>query len=199
MTVKPCTMEGMLATVDGLDMARHWFPRIVAERFLESTKDGTISRAPDPVTMISGDIDWYNNTGDPQVVAVQVNRAPRSIVAQNPGTVVIHDAWSHAQGVSPTADYPSIVQDAFGGRAQVDRPEARAEDLKYGRLFIDGDGSQAWVPIGVLPAKHSLHFRYLAAVQTPGVWTSASEFESRWEAHARWARLLVFATPVGSA
>ena len=32
----------------------------VAEAFLESVKDGEISRSPDPVTMISGDLTWYN-------------------------------------------------------------------------------------------------------------------------------------------
>ncbi|MHC9292069.1 DUF7172 family protein [Mycobacterium sp. LTG2003] len=199
MGIKPCTLEYMLATVDGLDMRRNWFPRVVAERFLESTKDGTITRAPDPVVMIDGDVTWFNNSPDPQVLAVQVIRAPRTIVAQNPSTVVIHDAWSSAKGVSPVADYPSIVQDAFGGRAQIDRPEASAEALKFGRLFVDGDTTQALVPIGELEPQHSVHFRYVCSVQTPGTWTSPSEFEPRWEAHARWARLLLLAWPVGSA
>ncbi|EHI13132.1 DUF7172 family protein [Mycolicibacterium thermoresistibile] len=198
MTVKPCTAEYMLSTVDGMGMRRNWFPRVVAERFLGSTKDGPISRAPDPVTMIDGDVTWHNNSRDPQMVAVQVNRAPRTIVAQNPSTVVIHDAWSFATGVSPVADYPSIVQDAFGGRAQVDRPETRGEDLRFGRLFIDGDSSQSWVPIGELAPQRSLHFRYLCAVQTPGTWTAPTEYEPRYEAHARWARLLVFAGPIGA-
>lgn len=199
MSVKVCTAEFMLSTVAGLDMRRTWFPRVVAERFLESTKDGTITRAPDAVVMIDGDVTWFNNSPDPQMVAVQVTRAPRTIVAQNPSTVVIHDSWSWAKGASPTADYPSIMQDAFGGRAQIDRPEASAEALKFGRLFIDGDSTQAMVPIGELAPMHSLHFRYIASVQTPGIWTSPSEFEPRWEAHARWARLIVLAGPVGSA
>lgn len=51
--------------------------------------------------MIDGDLSWFNNSRDPQIIAVQVNRAPRTIVSQNPGTVVIHDAWSVAKGVSP--------------------------------------------------------------------------------------------------
>lgn len=199
MSVKPCTAEYMLATVDGMDMARTWFPRVVAERFLQSTKDGEITRAPDPVTMIDGDVTFYNNSRDPQIVMVQVHRAPRSILAQNPSTVVIHDSWSWAKGVSPVADYPSITQDAFGGRAQIDRPENAADALKFGRLFIDGESSQAQIPIGELPPKHSLHFRYICAVQTPGTWTAPSEFEPRWEAHARWTRLRVLASPVGSA
>ncbi|AWG64262.1 DUF7172 family protein [Mycobacteroides abscessus] len=199
MSIKVCTSEYMLSTVNGLDMRRNWFPSIVAERFLQSKKDGQISRSPDPVTMIDGDLTYFNNTPDPVYITVQVIRAPRSIVAQNPGTVVIHDAWSWAVGKSPTADFPSVIQDSFGGRGQVDRPENAADKLLFGRFFADGDSSQAWVNVGQLDAQDSLHFRYLAAVQTPGVWTTPSEFEPRWEAQARWTRLLAFAMPIGSA
>ncbi|SII08733.1 Uncharacterised protein [Mycobacteroides abscessus subsp. abscessus] len=199
MSIKVCTSEYMLSTVNGLDMRRNWFPSIVAERFLQSKKDGQISRSPDPVTMIDGDLTYFNNTPDPVYITVQVIRAPRSIVAQNPGTVVIHDAWSWAVGKSPTADFPSVIQDSFGGRGQVDRPENAADKLLFGRFFADGDSSQAWVNVGQLDAQDSLHFRYLAAVQTPGVWTTPSEFDPRWEAQARWTRLLAFAMPIGSA
>ena len=198
MTLKPCTSEYMLSNVRGIGMARHWYPRIVAQAFLESTKDGEIQRAPDPVTMIDGDLTWLNNTDDPQVVTVQVVRAPRTIVAQSPCTVVIQDATSFARGASPTADYPSIVQDSAGGRMQMDRPSAAAADLLYARLFYDFDSSQSYVPLGVVDPHESFHFRYIAAVQTPGVFTTATEFEPRWEAHARWTRLLALATPLGS-
>lgn len=198
MSVKICTSEYMLSTVQGLDFARHYFPRIVAESFLESTKDGEIKLSPDPVTLIDGDLTWFNNTDDPQWVVVQEQRAPRSIVAQSPSTVVIHDAFTSAIGVSPQADYPSVMQDTFGGRAQVDRAEARAEDLLYGRLFLDSDSTSVWRTVGIVPAQRSMHARYLCAVQTPGVWISPSEFEPRWEVQARWARLLAFATPVGA-
>lgn len=197
MGIRICTSEGMLSTTAGLGMARHWYPRIVAEAFLESTKDGEIKRSPDPVTMIDGDVSWTNNTLDPLNVFMQVLRAPRSVVIQSPSTVLIHDAWSFAVGKSPTADYPSVYQDTFGGKLQFDRPSAAAADLQYCRQFYDCDSAQAWVTIGQVDPQESLHFRYLAAVQTPGVWTSPSEFESRWEASARWARLLVFTTPVG--
>ena len=199
MTVKICTSEYMLSTTDGLGMRRNWFPRIVAERFLGSTKDGEIKRAPDPVTTIEGSMSWFNNSPDPQDVFVQVLRAPRTVVAQSPSTVVIHDAWSWAVGENPSADYPSVMQDTTGGRMQIDRPSVEAKKLKYGRFFYDSDSTSSWVPIGVVPSMHSLHFRYLAAIQTPGVWTTPTEFDPRWEAHARWARLLCFATPVGSA
>ena len=196
--IKVCAAEYMLAVPGAVGMRRNWFPRIVAERFLTSFKDGDIKRCPDPVTMIEGDLTWFNNSPDPQDVFVQVTRAPRSVVAQSPNTVVIHDAWSYAIGVDPTADYPSVMQDTVGGRMQVDRPETVAADLKYGRFFFDFDGSQEWVSVGIVPSMELIHFRYLAAVQTPGVWTLPSEFEPSWEAFSRWARLLCFATPVGS-
>jgi hypothetical protein len=199
MTLKPCTSEYMLSSVRGLGMARNWYPRVVQEAFLESKKDGPIKRAPDPVTMIEGDLTWFNNSTDPQVLVMQIERAPRSIVAQSPATVVIHDAWSWAVGLSPRADYPSVIQDTMGGRFQIDRPSAAAKDLKYGRFFLDMESSQAWAPIGVVDAGESLHFRYLAAVQTPGVWTAATEFEPDWEAQARWTRLRALAGPVGLA
>src|SRR5512139_3347236 len=182
----------MLSTVDGLDLRAGWFPQIVAERFLESTKDGEIKRAPDPVTMIDGDLTWFNDTDSAYRLVVQVLRAPRSIVAQNPSTVVIHDAWTWAVGFDPVADYPSVVQDACGGRVQVDRGSVASADLQFGRFFLDSDNSQCWVDVGTVAAGESLHFRYLAAVQTPGVWTTPSEFDGMWEASARWTRLLAY-------
>lgn len=196
--IRVCTAEYMLTTPGAVGMRRNWFPRIVSERFLTATRDGAIKHCPDPVTTIEGDLTWFNNSPDDQDMFVQVLRAPRTVVSQSPGTVVIHDAWSWAVGVDPAADYPSVMQDTMGGRLQYDRPETIAADLKYGRFFFDYDSHQTWVPIGVVPSMQTLHFRYLAAVQTPGVWTTPSEFEPMWEAHARWARLLAFATPVGS-
>jgi hypothetical protein len=196
--IKPCVESYMLAEPGAMGMRRNWFPRIVSERFLTSTRDGEIKRSPDPVTAIEGDLTWFNNSPDDQDVFVQVLRAPRTVVAQNPNTVIIHDAWSWAVGVDPTADYPSVMQDTMGGKLQIDRPETAPADIRYGRFFFDFDACQAWVAIGVVPSMQLLHFRYIAAFQTPGVWTAPSEYEPRWEANARWARLLAFATPVGS-
>lgn len=198
MSLKICTAEYMISDTNGLGVSRTWLPRIVAEQFLESTKDGEIKLSPDPVTMIDGDLTWYNNSADAQRIWVLVHRAPRSIIAQNPATVVIHDAWTHRVGKSPSADYPSVIQDTFGGRMQIDRASAAADTLQFGRYFLDGDDSQAWVDLGVVPARQSFHFRYLAAVQTPNIWTVPSEYEPRWEAYARWTRLVALGSPVGS-
>ena len=198
MTVRLCTFEHLLSTADGLGVARTWFPRVAAERFLTATKDGEIKRSPDPVPTIVGDLGWHNRDDADVDAWLQIVRGPRSIVTQNPSTVLIHDAWSWAVSDDPTADYPSVSQETTGGRMQVDRPQTAAKDLKRGRLFLDFDSSQVWVPLGVVPAGESVHVRYVASVQTPGVWTIPSEFEPRWEAHARWARLLLLVNPVGA-
>lgn len=197
MSLKVCTAEYMISDSNGLAPRRTWLPRVVAEQFLESTKDGEIKLSPDPVTMIDGDLTWYNNSNDRQRIWVMVHRAPRSIIAQNPATVVIHDAWSHQIGDSPSADFPSVIQDTFGGRLQIDRAEVTKEELQFGRFFLDGDDSQVYVDVGVVPGHQSFHFRYLAAVQTPNIWTIPTEFEPRWEAYARWTRLVALAAPAG--
>lgn len=198
MSLKVCTAEYMISDQNGIGVRRTWLPHIVAEQFLESTRDGEIKLSPDPVTMIDGDLTWFNNSEDRVKVAVSVHRAPRSIVAQNPATVVIHDAWTHRIGKTPSADYPSVIQDTFGGRLQIDRASVAKDMLQFGRFFLDGDDSTVWVDVGVVPPQQSFHFRYLAAVQTPNIWTIPSEFEPRWEAYARWARLRAWGSPVGS-
>ena len=199
MSIKPCVTGFMVSTPRGIDFARNWFPRNVKEVFLESTKDGEIKRSPDPVTMIEGDLVFYNSSDESQRVNVLVQRAPRTIVAQSPSTVVIHDAVSVAVGESPVADYPSVMQDAFGGRAQIDRPEVASDQLQFGRLFLEADSSQVVVPVGEVLAGETMHFRYVASVQTPGTWTSPSEFEPRWEASAFWVRLIAQAEPMRAA
>ena len=208
MSLKLCVSEYMISDTNGLGLRRGWFPRVVAEAFLESTKDGEIKRAPDPVTMISGDLSWFNNSPDPQVLAVQVHRAPRSITTTNPNTVILQDAWTYAVGVSPVADPPTVMQDSTGGRLQLDRAYTAGDDLKYGRLFLDTDDSQTLVPVGVVPSMQSMHFRYVCAVQTPGTWTTqggdtaagaaTGSGAGRHEAQARWTRLLALASPVGA-
>lgn len=198
MSVKPCTLSYMLATVDGLGMARHFYTRVVAEVMLESKKDGEIQRCPDPVTMIDGDLTWYNNTKDPQIVGVHIQRGPRSIVAQSPATVLIRDAWTHAVGVNRTADYPSFTNNACGGKLQIDRSSTAAADIQFGRVFYDYDDEPTWENVGQVDPGEALHFRYLCAVHTPGVWTTPGEGTPKWETKAQYARLRAWAGPVTS-
>ena len=58
LSLKICTSEYMLSDPNGVGPSRTWYPRIVAERFLESTRDGKIDRAPDPVPMIEEGVIW---------------------------------------------------------------------------------------------------------------------------------------------
>lgn len=202
MSLKILTSEYMVSDSRGTGIADTWRPRKLTEVFLESTKDGPIKLSPDPVTMIDGDLTWYNNSKDRQRVCVVVNRSPRSIVAQSPSTVVIHDAISWQVGKSPQADYPSVAADTFGGRIQIDRASVDPNKLKFGRLFLDGDGSQFVVDLGQVQPKHSFHFRYIASVQTPGTWVTpgpdADVSTPRWEAYARWTRLVALGSPMGA-
>ncbi|AEJ92818.1 hypothetical protein SEA_OSMAXIMUS_37 [Pegunavirus osmaximus] len=197
MSLKLCTGEYMLSTVAGLGPSRGWFPRVLTEQMLESTKDGEIKLSPDPVTMIDGDLTWFNNSDDRVQVFVLVHTAPRDIIAQNPSTVVIHDAWSHRVGRAPSADFPSAIRNSFGGRLQLDRASVARDAVKFGRFFLTGDDQQAWVDLGIVRPQQSFHFRYRAAVQTPGTWVTPSELEPRWEAYARWTRLVALGGPVG--
>lgn len=197
-SLKICAAEYCISDTNGFGMRLGFFPRVVAEAFLASTKDGTIERAPDPVTMIDGSLNWFNNTLDDQMVMVNVHKASRSVVTTNPVTVVIHDAWSFDVGVDPQADLPSAVQDAGGGRIQIDRQDVAAADVQYGKFFLDLDDYDEMVPIGLVAQGHSLSFRYQAQVQTPGTWTLASAFQPDFEATANWTRLQALAWPVGS-
>lgn len=196
MSTKVCVGNYLISDTNGLGPSRSWLPRVVTEAFLGSTKDGPIKLSPDPVTMIEGELTWFNDAPHSQHVQVIVHRGPRTIVAQNPATVVIHDAWSWQIGVSPAADYPTVTGDTFGGRMQIDRSSVADDNLKYGRYFLYGDDTQTYVDIGVVPSRQALHFRYVAAVQTPGTWTAPSKFDPRWEAHAHWTRLVALASPV---
>jgi hypothetical protein len=197
--LKICSFEYMLSTVDGLGVAQDWLPRVVKEAFLQSTKDGQVSISPDPVTMIQGDLSWYNNTDDDQYICVLVHRAPRSIVAQSPNTVIIQDAWtSLISPVGTAADYPSVNSDSMGGRLQIDRPSVNPANALYGRYFLNMDDTMTYAPVGVVPANWTFNFQYLAAIQTPNTWVTPSQFDGRWEATANWTRLVALASPVGS-
>lgn len=197
MSFKVSVGDFMVSDVNGTGPGRTWFPRVVDQVFLGSTKDGPIKLSPDPVTMIEGDLTWVNDAAYAQHILMLVHRAPRDIVAQNPATVIIHDAWSWQIAESPSADYPTVTQDTFGGKMQIDRSSVADDKLKYGRYFLQGDDTQTYVDVGEVPSRQAVHFRYVASCQTPGTWTvPKDEGWQRWEAHARWTRLVALGSPV---
>lgn len=199
MSLKVCTGPHLISTVDGTGLAKSWFPGVVDEVFLESTKDGEIQRAPDPVTMIDGDLYWTNGGTEALTGTVIVKRAPRTILTTDPCTVLIQDAWSWVINASPQADSPSVTADSAGGKMQTNKASTASKDLAYGRFTLEIDESEVTVPVGVIPPGEALHFRYLAAAHTPGLWISSDDPDDdpRYEAHAYWTRLLLFVTPGG--
>lgn len=192
------TAEYMISTTSGLGVRQNWLPRVVQQAFLQSVNDGNIQISPDPVTMISGSMTWYNSSPDPQNIWVIVHRAPRAITAQDPTTIIITDGWSFQVGSNPIASTPAVTDDAFGGKLQIDRPETLPANLQYARYFLEGDDAVSYVPLGIVPPTQSFVFSYLAGVQTPGVWTQPTAFQGEYEAYAYWTRLVALAAPVGS-
>ena len=190
-----CCAEHMISDRNGIGLRSTWFPRVVDEAMLKATKDGEIQYAPDPVTTIEGSLYWFNNTPDDQSVSVLVKRAPRSIITTNPCTVTLQDAWTFQVSKNPTADDPAISTDGFGGKLMKNTASTAADKLEFCRLFLDCDVSQVWVPLGVVPAREAFHFRYLCAVFTPGLWIEAEKPAPRYEAKARFTRLIAFASP----
>jgi hypothetical protein len=196
--LKILTAEYMLSTVAGLGVSTTWLPQPVQQAFLQSTKDGTIAISPDPVTMISGSMSWFNASADSQHITVLVHRAPREITVQDPCTIIITDGWSFQVGTNPQAITPSVSDDTFGGRLQIDPPDTLAANLTYARYFLLADDSVSYVPVGVVAPGQSFQFQYLAAVQTPGVWTQPTAFTGEYMAYCYWTRLVALASPVGS-
>lgn len=191
MSLKICTAEFMVSDAKGFGLSQTWLPRIVAERFVQSTRDGTVARAPDPVPFIDADLAWTNTSTDPQHLTVSVHRASRSLVTSDPNTLVFDDAVSWSVGKSPTAARPAAVDNGIGGRIKRARS---TQNLKFSRLFIDRGDWVSYHDIGPVLPEQSIHFRYMCLFSTPGEWRAS--VQPRYEASARWARLRAFASPM---
>lgn len=196
MSIKICTSNHFLSTVAGTGPRKAYLPGYSKGSMFTSDKDGEIKRAPDPVTMIDDSLYFYNNGSVDIQMYVTVMRSNRSIISTNPVTVIIHDAWSWAVGESPNAEFPSVSRDSFGGKLQIDKAKVGGKDLRYGRVFLDCDDSRVKVDVGVVKAGEALDFRYSASVQTPGLWTSPTEHEARYEAKSQWVKLTASHEPV---
>ena len=196
--LKIATAEYMLSTTAGLGVTKSWLPQVVQQAFLQSINDGNVAVSPDPVTMISGTMSWFNAAADPVDVWVIVHRAPRGIIAQDPCTVIITDGWTWQVGLNPVANTPSVSDDQFGGKLQIDRPNTLAANLQYARYFLQCDDSVVYVPIGIVPCQQRFVFSYVAGVQTPNVWTMPTAFQAEYMAYSYWTRLIALASPMGS-
>lgn len=193
-SVKVCTAEYMLSTDRGLEFAPNWLPRLVAERFVGSVKDGSVDRAPDPLPFIQADFSWTNTTPVSQHLHVGIHRASRSFVTTNPNTVAIDDAVSWEVAESPSAPRPSATYSGIGGRAQLTRPTNT--EIQFAYLFGDRDDGVLNYEVGEVVPGFTLHFRYNCLYSTPGPWRVGEEPPPRFEAFCRWVRLRCWAAPL---
>lgn len=191
-SLKICTAETMLSDSAGLDFAEGWLPRIVAERFATSGRDGSVDRAPDPVAFIDTDLLWTNETGTAQHCHVSVHRASRNLLTSMFNRLVLDDAYSVDVGPAPSAPTPTGAVNGIGFRFT----NARSfEQLRFrGWGFMDLPDYQSYYEIGEpVDPGDSVHFRYRCLFSTPGNWRTPPS--PRYEANARWARLRLFAAP----
>jgi hypothetical protein len=191
MSIAICSSEMMISGPRGTGFAEAWMPRIVAERFTTSTKDGNVQRAPDPVIFIDAEMSWTNATGSDQQCWLSTHRAPRTIVATNPNTYALDDAVSFDIAVSPNAPDPYATEDGIGCRASI-TPFA-LNQINYGRFFRGWDDNVRFQSLGVVPAGQTAHIRYRALYTTPGQWRDPNQaFQV---VRAYWVRLLLWAAP----
>lgn len=192
MSLQICTSEWMASGPQGTGFSPAWLPRIVAERFAGSAKDGEVSRAPDPVPVIDTMLTWTNTTGAWQDCRLVVHRASRSVITSNPNTVVLDDGVSWDVGQSPRAALPTVSADGVGARIKT-TPNILNETI-YGRLFNDWDDWTSIHTIGAVAAGETVDIRYQCALTTPGQWRGGSS--PLHQSFARWARLLLWAAPL---
>lgn len=181
----------MLSTARGLELSESWLPRLVAERVGTSGLDGAVDRAPDPIPFIDLSMLWTNNTPDAQHLHASVHRASRTIIASNPNTVTLQDAWSFDVGPSPAAPIPFAIDNGIASRVKITR--STDPDVLFGRIFRDTPDWVGNVEIGQVASGDSVHFRYRCAFSTPSEFRTGNS--PRHEAFARWARLRLWAAP----
>ncbi|WP_412807732.1 hypothetical protein [Nocardia sp. SC052] len=191
MSVPICTSEWMLSSPTGTDVAAAWVPRIVAERFTTSTKDGAVERSPDPVPFIASELTWANTTGAQQRIWLEIHRPPRMIITSNPNSYVLDDAVSWDTGVAPVAPPPSATENGIGARISV--TPVTVNQIAYTRFFRRWDSSNWWQSIGTLQPEEIVHTRYAALYSTPGSWRAPNN--PLQVVRAYWVRLRLWATP----
>lgn len=191
MSLSICTSAWMFTGPAGTGPNDAWYPRIVRERMLASSRDGSVERAPDPVPFIDGDLAWTNETSAVQVCVLLLHRAPRRMVAANPNTYALDDAISWDVGLSPNAPTPYAQNSGIGARAM--NTPATVNQTYYGRLFRSWDSSVRREQIGEVEPGETVHVRYSALYTTPGSWRAPSQ--GLQVVRAYWAKLQLWAGP----
>ncbi|WP_029926370.1 DUF7172 family protein [Nocardia otitidiscaviarum] len=192
MSLRICTSEWMISGPSGTGLAAAWLPRIAAEHFAVSSRDGQAARAPDAVPLIDADLIWTNTTGAWQDCHLTLHRAPRTIVTSNPNTLVLDDALAWDVGISPRAALPAAVGDGIGARIKT--TPTQLNETIYSRLFNDWDDWISTHHIGSVANGETVHIRYQCLMTTPGEWRGGTS--PMHQVHARWARLQLLAAPL---
>lgn len=191
MSLRICTAEHMLSDAGGTGFSQSWLPTMAAERFLVSTKDGPVDRAPDPVPFIDGDILYANPYASPLHAMMSVHKASRFLMTSNPNTLVLDDVYTWDIGPSPVAPAPSGSVSGFGIRGQQNRQSQTP--MIFARMFRDEADAVSYVDLGEIPVGEALHFRYRCLFTTPGNWRTP--LQPRHEAAARYTRLRLWTAP----
>ncbi|RJO72966.1 hypothetical protein D5S18_22070 [Nocardia panacis] len=191
MSITICTASWMQSSPTGTGFADAWRPRVVAERFVTSTKDGDVQQAPDPVPFIDAELTWTNTGKTRQRARLGTQRAPRQIVAANPNMYVLNDGISWDVGLSPNAPAPYAGDDGIACRLQI-TPFA-VNQIYYGRLFRGWPDSLRYDEIGTVLPGQSVHIRYRALYSTPGQWRAPNQ--ALQTVRAYWVRLRLWAEP----
>lgn len=192
LSLKVCVAEFMLSDTVGTGFAMSWFPTLVAESLVASTKDGTVDNSPDAVTFIDADLTWTNGGDDPVHLMMAVRRASRTLVTSNPNKVVLDDAYSWDIATSPAAPRPTATRNGVGIMAKIS--PALASTLQFGHLFGDRADWIHYEEIGQCDPGLTLQFRYMCLFSTPGTWRTA--ITPKHEAWARYVQLRLFAAPM---
>lgn len=191
MSIQLCVSEWMISNSSGTGLARAWLPRLVAERFATSTRDGAVDRAPDQLVFIDTDLTWRNTSGAWQAVQLSLHRASRTLITSNPNTVSLDDALSWDIGAAPSAPVPTAVGD--GAAIRLKSSPSSETNMIYGKMFHDADDTVSWHELGSVADGETVHVRYRCLFSTPGEWRTA--VKPQFEAWARWARLRLWASP----
>lgn len=173
MSIAICSSGWIRSSPAGTGFSDGWLPGAVTERFVTSTKDGDVAQAPDPVVFIDAEDLWTNTTGVDQHVRLSAQRAPRQILANNPNTYTVNDAWSFDVGLSPNAPTPYAANDGIGCRMQF-TPFA-LNQVNYGRFYRGWVDSMRFDEIGTVKDGESVHIRYQAQFTTPGTWRAPAQ------------------------
>jgi hypothetical protein len=182
-----------------LTLAREGSWRPVQVAYQKSGSDGPYTDHPTPGrTHIEIDTTWVNNTGSPQMVMAQVDRAPWLIISTNMQQARFMERYSSAVGVNPRAATPVPTVDLFS--AALDNPYAYVFYFVTSRArptvsYSGQDRGTQWLVAPTrVEAGEGINVRYIVSLFTDGQSVVGGGSPKR-EAYARWGQVMLWAGP----